>query len=525
MSVAAVDDPATRPDEVRDIRALGARLAAFVALAVAAVVSRFYALGDRSIWLDEAWGWRATRLPFRAMLDWAADSKDPPLYYAILTRWVDVAGDGESALRAPSALASALTVVLLAYAGYRSGGFLLGIAASSALLLNASNIEFAQEARMYPLVGLFALASAIALGRMLERPDASRAAIYVASALALVYTHYSGLVCVGLQALLIGGYGLARLRRNGDRRILAFGGASLALLGLAYIPWFPHLLHHAGAGAGYIAPPDAAVTRQALRVAFGVDALGVVSIPVAVAVVALGVSTLVRRRANPIAVCVSGLAAVPVVLLLISIAWTPVFDLRQASPYTAGAAFLAGLAIVEAYEFVAGSRESFRMVGIAAGSAVLAVLMVTATRQILRAYDTGPVEDWRGAAALATRNGGPVLVWRRYSSTPLSYYLPADSVIREIPPALLLGQPFENESNGSATLILSHETPAEADKIMSMLGKQYQIGPRTALRGISLYTLEVREHSSNRSATDWSPECATTWVMRRPDDRLASGAA
>ena len=95
------------------------------AVGVVALGLRLYDIGDKSIWLDEAWSWRAARLSLGDMVDWTAQDRHPPLYYGLLHYWTDALGDSEASLRLPSAIASAVSAVLLAVAGWRVGGWML----------------------------------------------------------------------------------------------------------------------------------------------------------------------------------------------------------------------------------------------------------------------------------------------------------------------------------------------------------------------------------------------------------------
>ena len=91
--------------QLPEARAFGHKQALFVpallAVGVLALAMRAWEMADKSIWLDEAWSWRAARLPLSSMVDWTAQDKHPPLYYGVLHYWTDAFGDGEAALRMP----------------------------------------------------------------------------------------------------------------------------------------------------------------------------------------------------------------------------------------------------------------------------------------------------------------------------------------------------------------------------------------------------------------------------------------
>lgn len=468
-------------------------IAALALIGGAAGASRFWWLGRKSIWLDEAWGWRATRIPAGDMLDWAAQSKDPPLYYLVLRAFVDVFGDSEIVLRAPSALASVLTIVILAWYCWRIGGPVLALATSAFLLLNSAGLQFAQEARMYPLVGLLAVLSAMALAEVIRRPDPLRFVLYGAPAVALVYTHYSGLVAVGAQAVVLAAYGVYRWRAERALRLLGGGIATFAAIGASYAPWAPNLFEHVSTGVGYIPPPSRAFVIDVMRSAAGFGAAGrwwwLLALPIAVSA---GRGVFHRRRDERV-VCAAALTTAPVALLFFSTVRSPIFDLRQVSPYIPALAFLAGVAIDDAVRTIREAREFTRSAATAALPAFLAVTALTMTRGVMDVYRTEGIEDWRAVAARAAP-GTDIYVWRRYSAVPLSYYAGNGRTIIEISP------PFEAaaassaavSSGGSALLVLSHQTDAEAQAITTAFAQYFRLREPASYRGIRVYEMRRR---------------------------------
>src|SRR5436305_4634131 len=95
-------------------------------LFVIGLALRLYRLGAQSLWLDEGGTW--SEVTGRTGKGWLAllgelFSKDAayPLYHILLKAWVTLAGDSEWALRFPSALAGAATVIVLYYAARPMG--------------------------------------------------------------------------------------------------------------------------------------------------------------------------------------------------------------------------------------------------------------------------------------------------------------------------------------------------------------------------------------------------------------------
>lgn len=121
-----------------------------------ALLLRVKGLGSTNIWLDEANSWRVARLPWGAMLDNLRSSPLGPLYFVLLKLWIQIFGDTEVALRAPSLLASVLLIPVTYSIGVRVFSRRAAIVGVVLLTLSPLHLYFAQEARMYMLLTLFA---------------------------------------------------------------------------------------------------------------------------------------------------------------------------------------------------------------------------------------------------------------------------------------------------------------------------------------------------------------------------------
>lgn len=138
-------------------------LAAAVALLLLAGWARFHLLGAQSLWHDEGNAYVQATRSFGDIAANAARDIHPPGYYWLLAVWRIFTGDSEFALRALSAFASLLTVALVYALGMRLYGRAPALAAALFATLNTFSIYYAQEARMYALLGLWSAASMLAL--------------------------------------------------------------------------------------------------------------------------------------------------------------------------------------------------------------------------------------------------------------------------------------------------------------------------------------------------------------------------
>jgi len=213
---------------------------------------RLWGLGGQSLWMDEAFSHLFATLPLS--LSWQAmivDAVHPPLYYLLLRPWLTLAGDGEFALRFPSAVAGVLTVALLLRVGRDWLGERAGAWAAFLLALNPFHVWYSQEARMYALLGFLSLAVLAAFWRVLrQRRHCDWAVLGVLSALAYA-THYFALYLPLIEFVFL----LATFRRY--HHTLARWAAVQTLAVLPLAGWLATLYTTAGGtfGIGWIPAP------------------------------------------------------------------------------------------------------------------------------------------------------------------------------------------------------------------------------------------------------------------------------
>jgi uncharacterized membrane protein len=191
-------------------------------LIAAALVVRLLLV--RGIWVDEAISIQQAHMSLPDMLaDLRDTDRHPPLHYLLLWGTVRVFGDGELAVRLPSIIAGAGLVPALFLCGRelfdrRTGLVAAGLAACAPLA-----IWYAQEARMYSLFMLFA-ALALWAQIMVLRDGRRRYWIaYGAFTVALLYTHYFGLIPILIQQVFFAVAAWKRSQHGEDVRPLLIG--------------------------------------------------------------------------------------------------------------------------------------------------------------------------------------------------------------------------------------------------------------------------------------------------------------
>ena len=159
-------------------------LIALLLITLLGAALRFYDLGGKGLWLDEAFSVWMGAQSLGEMMKWLIQiDQHPPLYYSLLHLWLNF-GDGAVTVRAFSALVSTLAIPLTYFLGQRLGGPSLGLLAALLMATSPFQVRFAQETRMYALLTFNAAAAMLALSYLLT--DARAATDAIGSQLARV---------------------------------------------------------------------------------------------------------------------------------------------------------------------------------------------------------------------------------------------------------------------------------------------------------------------------------------------------
>ncbi|MEX2314704.1 MAG: glycosyltransferase family 39 protein, partial [Thermomicrobiales bacterium] len=208
-----------------------AHYAVLTAIIVAAAVLRLTALNRQSLWFDEIDIVVRAQQPLGTVLrTFVAEGENGPLYNILLALWVRLAGISEIAVRFPSALAGTLAIPLIYLLARRLAGAPTGLLAAGLLAMSPYHVWYSQEAKMYALVVLLALASSACLVEALERDRTLWWAAYAVTTTLLFYTHVATVLIFAAQALYV--VATHRHWRGRERGWLAAAG----VLTLPYLP-------------------------------------------------------------------------------------------------------------------------------------------------------------------------------------------------------------------------------------------------------------------------------------------------
>jgi len=155
-----------------------------------------------------------------------------PSYFYFMHYWIEAFGSSEWSLRLPSAMFGALAAGMIFLLGQELFSSFIGLVGAVFMALAPEQIYFSQQARMYPLLVLFAVSSTYALALAKKYPRNNWPYVFYALvSVAGLYTHYEYFFLFAAQAAFVW-IGSALGREHKSRWLLAEGIACAA-----FAPW------------------------------------------------------------------------------------------------------------------------------------------------------------------------------------------------------------------------------------------------------------------------------------------------
>ncbi len=361
-------------------------------------------------WMDEAITTGVALHKLTAIPGVLRHDGNPPLYYMTLHVWMSVFGSSETATHSLSALFGVLTVPAGCWAAWSLFGRRAGIMAALLFALNAWLTAYAQETRMYELMGLLGLVATTAFIHGFVYRRRRYLFLFGAMLTLMLYTHSWGtFFFIGSVLALI-----PTLLASDDRRgLLRDAAVTFVTAGILYLPWVPNLLYQ----VAHTAAPWDSAPRFGAPILISRDLLGGDRITVVLTVSALiglgPLFTRAHRRTREWAT-VWTLIALPVATL--GVAWlssqiTPAFVSRYFAPILGAIVLL-----------IAWGLSRARVVGLVA--IVLAIVFMANPATYAPQYKSD-MRDVAGEVGPLLHQGDLVVVGQP-EQTPLAwYYLPA----------------------------------------------------------------------------------------------------
>jgi mannosyltransferase len=443
----------------------------FVILAIAALV-RFPGLDRTSLWYDEAVSWAQSSGSFADLMSMVAQDNYPPLHNIVLWLTIPVLGDGETALRLPSALLGLLAVGLMVPIGTMLLDRWAGLLAAALLAVSPYHIWFSTEARMYALLAAAGLAFLLTVLKTLRSPDRGWLAALVLTGALFLYSHIYALLGFASVGLVCAGYALRDLvmgkpfwRSSAVKACCAMGVSTLL-----FLPWLVILANRARSVAEegfWIAYPDLTFLKG---VAFSLaGSLAAFWILATLATVALwpGASgsrdKLPTRFSNGMLVCAAYSLGPPVLAYLYSVLVQPILFDRYLIAAWPGVLLLASV----------GARRLAPRIApqIAPLALIAAMLFLTypelkfTLREKIRPEWRLIVQDYLGNRSDDDR----LALYKGFASPALAYYLRGPNAFETARTPADLDRLAES---GIRWMLVVHSDPGETAKAAAAFGTE-----------------------------------------------------
>jgi mannosyltransferase len=227
---------------------------------------RTNSLGE-SLWMDEGLSIGIASQPLFDIPGVLRRDGSPPLYYMLLSVWMDLVGDGPGETQGLSVAISLLAVPGGLWAGWSLFGRRAGLICAALCAVNPFLTNYAQETRMYALMLVLSLVATAAFLHVFAFGRRRYLPVFMVLFAAMLYTHNWGLFLgVGLVCALVPCWWVSEVRSSFWKdAALGFGGAALL-----YLPWVPTLLHQIQyTGAPWLNSPDFGAPVQISRSLLG----------------------------------------------------------------------------------------------------------------------------------------------------------------------------------------------------------------------------------------------------------------
>lgn len=171
-------------------------------LFIMGLLIRLYRLGDSSFVDDEIF--TAIRIN-HSLLDTIGLLRHgafPPLHYIILNLWARAFGNGEWALRFPSAIFSGLTIIVIYKLGAELFSKGVGLISAALLVFSPFALEYAQDAKMYALFWFITAVSFLFFFRFVRDQRGSPYRFYIIASILCCYTMYIGFLLLLTQSII-----------------------------------------------------------------------------------------------------------------------------------------------------------------------------------------------------------------------------------------------------------------------------------------------------------------------------------
>ena len=478
-------------------------VAALLLLAVAAVL-RFYHVGGRSLWFDEALTADISRGTWTEALEGTRSEGSVPVIHPYLLYLIEKATDAPTSVRFPSVLASLLAVAMMLAMVRVNVSQEASLFAAAILTVSPSQIRYAQEAREYSFSVLFAALLIFCLLKWKTNSAKARHPFLLYGVLFIAPFVQYGLVLLALAVLSTVGLRLL-LTRNTCFRLSHAVIASCFLGAGGLLSFFLTLRYQLGVrqfqlylAANYFDPKTMSLLgflsiNSHSLLSFFIPGR-VITLCLAIAAVVYCIAQARTRKFEPVTLLVF-----TSVLLTMCAAVTRVYPyggIRQCLFLAPVLTLFAGVAIADLFERLQGFRRPVAILGF------MALIFFSGYRGILRAWPYGEVEDTQSVLKELLRLRAPDDQVYVYSGArpAVDFYLPRKDhgliygkFHREAPqeyvPELLA---LIDRHTDRIWLVFSHVYGSEEQEIVDCLRPNWDVQRVVTATGAALFLAHRR---------------------------------
>jgi mannosyltransferase len=248
---------ASRIRPLPSVRSLPSSFVLPAAVLLGLLAVSFYLRTDslgESLWMDEGLSIGIASQPLFDIPGTLRVDGSPPLYYMLLSVWMDVVGNGPAETQGLSVAVALLAVPGGLWAGWSLFGRRAGLICAALCAVNPFLTGYAQETRMYALMLVLSLLATAAFLHVFAFGRRRYLPLFSVLLALMLYTHNWGLfLAAGLVCALVPCWYVSEIRASFWKDALIGFGFS----GLLYLPWLPTLLHQVQhTGAPWLNPPN-----------------------------------------------------------------------------------------------------------------------------------------------------------------------------------------------------------------------------------------------------------------------------
>jgi uncharacterized membrane protein len=436
-------------------------------ITVVGALLRLVSLNNRSFWLDETTSVRQASWSIPDLIVRMSDNVHPILFHTMLHYWIGVFGRSEIAVRAFPVIFGIAAIPLAYWTGLTIYNRRVGLITAAMLAISPFFIWYSQEARMYTLMLVFALASTAFFWKALQENRFKWWALFTLSTAAGSMTQYFYLFLVAGQVLYFVVFTIADRERGLDdigsrhahakRPLRLFRDVpqlygligSLAVASLPSVWWLPKVLAHQDLLRGLTGPFNYGWSPPT----FGVHFNEMIAVPVewifgfhsiismhdlvavwplflTVAFLSTGHAHQISRRTWYVVVTGVGACAMIAAIGL----WQPILEARYFTAATAPLLVLVARLLADL------KTPSFRL--------VMALLVaISAVAWVDQSYNPSGIVKWDNRQAMSIvdkgyQPGDVILLFPYFASSIPEYYLPPIQYasVRKVPSFDRFGQ-------------------------------------------------------------------------------------